>query len=231
MPVFQLQEELAFPHPGLANTDGLLAIGGDLSPERLILSYGSGIFPWFSEGDPILWWSPDPRFLLFPGTVRVSKSMRKVLKKGIFTVTLDTCFKQVITLCAHLRPEGTWITEEMIAAYSEVHALGFAHSVEVWHEDRLVGGLYGVSLGSCFFGESMFSLMDNASKVALITLSGILEGKGFSLIDCQLHTQHLETLGGVDVPRNEFLRLLEIGLKNTTFRGKWTDWVGEWNNI
>lgn len=213
MPVYRLSEELAFPHPSLADEDGLLAVGGDLSSQRLLLAYCNGIFPWFSEDEPILWWSPDPRFVLYPENIKVSHSMKKLLKKNIYRVTYDTCFKDIISNCANTRKDtGTWITNEMIEAYCTLHDLGFAHSVETWYEDKLVGGLYGLALGKCFFGESMFSIMDNASKTAIITLSRLLEQKGFLMIDCQVYTEHLESLGAVKIPREEFLRLLEKGI-------------------
>ncbi|MCX7921513.1 MAG: leucyl/phenylalanyl-tRNA--protein transferase [Clostridia bacterium] len=225
MPVFQLTEELVFPHPDLADEDGILAVGGDLSIDRLLLAYCNGIFPWFSEGEPILWWSPDPRFVLFPSDINISKSMNKFLKKSRYRVTFDTSFEKVITLCGELRTEGTWINDEMIEAYCALHRLGFAHSVETWHEDRLVGGLYGVSLGRCFFGESMFSTMDNASKTALITLSQSLLERNFLMIDCQVYSKHLESMGAVNLERKEFLKYLEKSLCYETLRGSWKKFV------
>lgn len=222
MPVFRLSKEPIFPHPELANEEGIVAIGGDLSPRRLLAAYCNGIFPWFSEDQPILWWSPDPRCIIFPEDIKVSRFMQKLLRKGTYKVTFDTAFRQVITCCAELRTEGTWITQEMHEAYCTLHSLGYAHSVEVWYEERLVGGLYGVSLGSCFFGESMFSIMDNTSKTALITLAAKLKEKGFTMIDCQVHTQHLESMGAVNVPRSDFLHLLAEGLEKDTFRGNWS---------
>ncbi|MCX7745802.1 MAG: leucyl/phenylalanyl-tRNA--protein transferase [Clostridia bacterium] len=218
MPVFRLTNELIFPNPELSREDGILAIGGDLSEERLLLAYSCGIFPWYSQEDPILWWSPDPRCILFPENIHISKSMKKFLKKGKYHVTFDSCFEEVITKCGHLRASNTWITKEMIKAYLRLHNLGFAHSVEVWFQKSLVGGLYGISLGNCFFGESMFSLMENASKTALITLADRFE---FSLIDCQVYSDHLASLGAVNMPRKEFLRLLEDGLLYETLRGNW----------
>lgn len=213
MPIFQLTKELIFPHPRLAEVDGLLAFGGDLTPERLILAYRSGIFPWYSEEDPLLWWSPDPRFILLPQKVKVSRSMKKVLWKKTFKLTFDTSFRRVMALCAELRQEdGTWITPEMIDAYYKLHELGIAHSVEAWHEDELVGGLYGISLGKCFFGESMFSTMSNASKAALITLAEVLRNENYLFIDCQVYTQHLESMGAELISRSDYLSLLEKGL-------------------
>ena len=207
MPIYRLSNDLVFPDPSLAEEDGLLALEGDLSPERLLLAYSNGIFPWFSEEEPILWWSPDPRFVVYPKDIRISHSMKKILKKNTYRISFDTCFRDVISNCSNLRKQtGTWITNEMIEAYCKLHELGFAHSVEAWYEDKLVGGLYGVSIGKCFFGESMFSTMDNASKVAFITLSKVLEEKGFVVIDCQVHTTHLESLGAVYISREEFLQ-------------------------
>ena len=221
MPVFRLTSELLFPHPSLANEDGILAVGGDLSPERLLLAYANGIFPWFSEGDPIIWWSPNPRCVLYPDKIIISRSMRKFLKKNLYKVTFDKCFKDVITKCSELRKDNTWITQDIIESYSLLHQLGFAHSVETWYEGNLVGGLYGVSLGKCFFGESMFSVMDNASKTALITLSQRLLEMDFLLIDCQVHSKHLESLGAINIDRNAFFECLKKGLSFETMRGSW----------
>ncbi|NLL05231.1 MAG: leucyl/phenylalanyl-tRNA--protein transferase [Clostridiaceae bacterium] len=220
MPIYRLTSDLIFPHPSLSDEDGLLAIGGDLSVERLLLAYENGIFPWY-DGQPILWWSPDPRFILYPKNLKVSKSMKKVLKKNLYHITFDKCFRKVITLCGELRSGETWITNDMIESYCDLHNLGFAHSVEAWFEDELVGGLYGVSLGRCFFGESMFSLMDNASKTALITLTIKLQQLGFLFIDCQVYSKHLESLGAINVPREDFLNELAQGLKFKTLRGIW----------
>ena len=223
MSIFRLTDDLIFPHPSLAEDDGLLAIEGDLSPQRLMLAYLNGIFPWFSQEDPILWWSPDPRFIIYPKAVKVSNSMKKLLKKNIYTVSFDTCFTQVISKCAQVRKEsGTWINEDMIAAYCKLHELGHAHSVETWYENKLVGGLYGVSLGKCFFGESMFSVMDNASKTAFIILTKHLTEMDFSIVDCQVHTSHLESLGARAISRNSFLAALDEALKYETHRGNWS---------
>ncbi|AGK98570.1 leucyl/phenylalanyl-tRNA--protein transferase [Clostridium pasteurianum] len=213
MPIYSLSDDLIFPHPSLSREDGLLAVYGDLSPERLLLAYSNGIFPWFSEDEPILWWSPDPRFILYPKDVKISHSMKKIIKKNIYKITFDTCFREVIYNCGNTRKEsGTWITNEMIEAYCKLHELGFAHSVEAWHENKLVGGLYGIIIGKCFFGESMFSTMSNSSKAAFITLCKLLEEKNFIVIDCQVYTQHLESLGAVNIPRNEFLELVQKGI-------------------
>lgn len=213
MTVYRLTEDLVFPHPSLANSDGLLAAYGDLSPERLLLAYCNGIFPWYSPGEPILWWSPDPRFVLYPKDVRISHSMKKILKKNTFKITFDTCFRDVISNCANVRKEtGTWITDEMLEAYCKLNELGFAHSVECWFEDKLVGGLYGLIIGKCFFGESMFSLMSNASKAAFITLCKALEAQDFLLVDCQVYTKHLESLGAVMISRDDYLKLVKKGI-------------------
>jgi leucyl/phenylalanyl-tRNA--protein transferase len=215
MAIYNLSNDLIFPNPHTSEKDGLLAVGGDLSPERLLLAYCNGIFPWFSDEEPILWWSPDPRFVLYPKDIKISHSMKKLLKKNIYSITYDTCFKDVIWNCANTRKDnGTWITSEMIDAYVKLHNLGFAHSVETWYKDKLVGGLYGISIGKCFFGESMFSLMDNASKTAIISLSQLLEEKDFLMIDCQVYTKHLESLGAVNISREKFLELVTKGISS-----------------
>ncbi len=211
MPVFRLTEALIFPSPSLAEPDGLLAVGGDLAPERLLLAYRQGIFPWYSEETPILWWSPDPRLVLFPLELKVSQSLRRTLKKGIFEVTVDRAFREVIELCGEMRKEqgeGTWITPEMVEAYSRLHDMGYAHSVESWFDGTLAGGLYGVALGRIFFGESMFSRRSDASKVALVYLARVVERLGFAMIDCQTSTPHLKRMGAREIPRTEFLRIL-----------------------
>ncbi|GMV91775.1 MAG: leucyl/phenylalanyl-tRNA--protein transferase [Candidatus Hydrogenedentota bacterium] len=224
MPLFRLTEDLVFPPPHLAIEDGLLAVGGDLSVERLLLAYRSGIFPWYSEGDPLLWWSPDPRMILFPDELHVSRSLERVLKKGEFTVTMDTAFPSVIQACAEARGprrDGTWITREMESAYCALHDAGYAHSVECWKDGALAGGLYGVSLGACFFGESMFSLATNASKVAFVRLVRQVAAWDFHFVDCQMHTPHLARFGAKEVARKQFLRLLRDGLDTPTRCGKW----------
>ena len=215
MPVFLLSDKIAFPPPHLARRDGLLAVGGDLSEKRLLLAYSMGIFPWFSDEDPVMWWSPDPRLVLYSGEIRVSKSLKRIIKKGLFHVTMDMAFDQVIATCAQIRlqnNEGTWIVKDMIDAYCKLHKSGFAHSVEAWYEGKLAGGLYGVSLGKCFFGESMFARMSNASKVAFVTLVKHLEALSFDIIDCQITTEHLIRFGARQIPRNIFLKQLEKSL-------------------
>lgn len=203
----------AFPHPGAAlnSPEGLLAAGGDLSPQRLLAAYSRGIFPWYEDGQPILWWSPDPRAVLEPAGLHVSRSLRKTLRSGRYSVTFDRDFPAVIRGCAAPRDGhgGTWITSEMDRAYRELHALGHAHSVETWHEGRLAGGLYGIALGRMFFGESMFSRQPDASKVALVHLARQMQARGFVLIDCQLPSAHLSRLGSHLMPRQQFLALLE----------------------
>jgi len=225
MPLFRLPDKIFFPPPELSNEDGLLAVGGDLSPVRLLKAYSLGIFPWYSEGYPILWWSPDPRLILLPDELRVSRSLRQVISRSVFKVTLDKAFRQVITGCAKVKRQhdkGTWITSEMIEAYCRLHELGYAHSVESWHHGTLAGGLYGVSLGSAFFGESMFTKVSNASKAAFVHLVTFLQEWHFTLIDCQITTNHLVSLGAKEVSRSEFLRMLKQCLTTSTLKGKWT---------
>lgn len=218
-----LGEKPVFPPVELADKDGIIAVGGDLSPERLLNAYSSGIFPWFSEKDPIIWWSPDPRLVLFPGELHVSKSMQKLLSRNPFTLTCDREFEQVIEQCRLPREKQkeTWITHEMVEAYIDLHRLGFAHSVEVWRKKDLVGGFYGISLGRCFCGESMFFKVNNASKFAFIKFASRLFEEGFSFIDCQVPTPHLKSLGAREIPRAKFLLLLKESLQDETLRGKW----------
>jgi len=216
MPVFRLTDALNFPPISLAEPDGLLAVGGDLSPERLLLAYRLGIFPWYSEHTPILWWSPDPRLVLFPGELKVSKSLLRVIGKSVFTVTFDRAFAEVVKRCAEVRRkrgEGTWIVPEMVDAYLRLHGLGYAHSVESWHQGELVGGLYGVILGKIFYGESMFTQKTDASKVAFVHLVERLRRLDFHLIDCQVATGHLIRFGAREIPRHEFLRILAGALE------------------
>lgn len=224
MPVYRLPEELVFPPPHEAIKEGLLAVGGDLRVERLLLAYSLGIFPWYSEEDPILWWSPDPRLVLLPGDFHMSRSLGKLLRKDRFSVSSDSAFEDVIRGCAEDRAgghEGTWIIPEVIDAYCRLHQAGFAHSVEAWQGKRLVGGLYGVSLGGTFFGESMFTRVSNASKVAFAVLIAHLRTMHFDLIDCQVTTTHLIRMGAREIPRKEFLRRLRRSLARPTLKGRW----------
>jgi leucyl/phenylalanyl-tRNA--protein transferase len=212
----------------LATHEGLLAVGGDLCVERLLLAYKSGIFPWYSQGEPILWWSPDPRLVLYPDEIKISRSLRKTIRQGRYQITMDTAFDQVITACARSRNDngtGTWITNEMEEAYCRLHELGYAHSVEAWHQGVLAGGLYGVSLGLAFFGESMFSAMSNASKVCLVHLVQYLRGRRFSFIDCQVATGHLQRMGARNIPREVFIHQLKIALRHSSYDSSWRDLV------
>lgn len=223
MPIFRLNRELLFPSPELAE-DGLLAVGGDLCPERLLLAYRNGIFPWYSEGEPILWWSPDPRLILFPEWLHVSRRLQRVVKSGEFRITSDTAFDAVIRACAvapRPRQDGTWITRGMIDAYSVLHREGYAHSFEAWQGETLAGGLYGVSLGGCFFGESMFSRVDNASKAAFVQMVRQCDAWGIRLIDCQIANPHLFRFGACEIPRKVFLELLRKHLRKKTKPGPW----------
>lgn len=209
--MYFLSKELYFPPAGYASPEGILAIGGDLSADRLLLAYRNGIFPWFEDDEPILWWCPPERMVLFLEELKVSKSMRNILNRGTFRVTWNTAFKDVIALCRDIKRDGqrgTWITTEMTEAYCRLHKLGYAQSVEVWQGGELVGGLYGVDLGHVFCGESMFSLVPNASKVAFIALARHLKEKEYKLLDCQVHNNHLETLGAREIPRAEFLKII-----------------------
>jgi len=208
-----LTDKMEFPNCNLADEDGILAIGGDLSAERLLLAYQSGIFPWFNKGEPIIWWSPDPRMVLFPDELRFSKSMKVLFKKETFKVTYNTCFTEVIRNCAQIKRFGqddTWITNEMEQAYINLHKKGHAHSVEVWQNDELVGGLYGIDLKDkkIFCGESMFSKVSNASKYAFISLVQKLKNEQYKLIDCQVYNTHLDSLGAREIPRAQFLEIL-----------------------
>ena len=210
--MYFLTKELFFPPVSEANYDGILAIGGDLSSERLLLAYKSGIFPWFEEGEPIFWWSPNPRMVLFLDELVVSKSMRNILNRNIFTITFNKNFKEVISNCQKIKrngQNGTWITNDMIDAYCKLNELGIAKSVEVWQNNELVGGLYGIDLGHVFCGESMFSKVSNASKVAFIALANQLKNGNYKILDCQVYNEHLESLGCREIDRTEFMELLK----------------------
>jgi leucyl/phenylalanyl-tRNA--protein transferase len=217
-----------FPDPQHADPSGLLAVGGDLRPERLLAAYAQGIFPWYSQGQPILWHSPDPRFVLRPERLHISSSLKKTMRRGTYTVRLDTAFAEVVEACARSpRPgqTGTWITREMREAYTQLHTLGLAHSAESWADGELVGGLYGVSLGAAFFGESMFTRAPDASKTAFATLAQHLFGGGFYFIDCQMETDHLARFGAEAWPRSQFLLRLSEALEVATRKGPWTSWL------
>lgn len=220
-----IDNDTPFPplETALREPNGLLAAGGDLSPQRLIEAYSRGIFPWFNPGEPVLWWSPDPRMVLFPGELKVSRSLRKTLKKRDYEVRVDTAFRQVMEACAAPRDGqgGTWITPAMIDAYTELHRQGLAHSVETWMEGKLVGGLYGISLGRMFYGESMFSLATDASKIAFVHLVRQLERWGYGMIDCQMKTAHLASLGAREIPRAEFSQKLSELVNFPGINGAW----------
>ena len=210
--MYYLSKAIFFPPVSHADSDGILAIGGDLSPERLRLAYSSGIFPWFNEGEPIIWWSPNPRMVLFLDELIISKSMRNILNRNVFKVTFNQNFREVISNCRQVKRDdqiGTWITNEMIEAYCNLNELGIAKSVEVWQNDRLVGGLYGIDLGHIFCGESMFSLVSNASKVAFIALVNQLKKDNYRLLDCQVYNEHLESLGCREIERDAFMTILK----------------------
>lgn len=223
-PYLEVDEVFEFPPVTRATPEGIVGVGGNLSPGMLASAYRQGIFPWFSPSEPILWWSPDPRFVLRPADAHVPRSARKLFRQGAFTLTADRYFDRVIEACAAAdRPDqlGTWITEEMRTAYARLHDVGYAHSVEVWSGHELAGGLYGVSFGSAFFGESMFSYRSNASKFAFLALAAGLEQFGFTIIDCQVHTRHLERLGAYDISRAEFLEELQAALAHPTRTNGW----------
>ncbi len=226
MPVELSRRNLEFPEPDEADESGLLAVGGDLSIERLKQAYSKGIFPWYEDGMPILWWSPDPRMVLFPRKMIISHSLKHSIKKQQFTVTIDTAFAQVIKHCAKTPrkgEDGTWITRDMRNAYTRLHEAGFAHSAEAWIDGELVGGLYGVSLGKAFFGESMFHLVTNASKIALYYLVEKLNSWNFEIIDAQVYTNHLESLGGEMIPRSQYMHILEKALLIEDIAGNWKE--------
>lgn len=210
--MYFLSKELFFPPVSLTNDEGILAIGGDLSPKRLLMAYKNGIFPWFEDNDPIIWWSPNPRMVLFLDELVISKSMRNILNRNCFKVTFNHNFREVISNCQKVKrngQNGTWITNDMIEAYCKLHELGIAKSVEVWQNDQLVGGLYGIDLGHIFCGESMFSKVSNASKVAFISLVTQLKKENYNLLDCQVYNEHLESLGCREIERDEFISILK----------------------
>ena len=226
MPVFQLTEKIIFPHPDLAEETGLLAVGGDLSVPRLIAAYRLGIFPWYSDNDPILWWFTSPRLVLFPAELRVTKRLNRYYKNSVLRMTINQAFDKVIMSCAatrRARDEGTWITQDMLQAYKKLHRKRYAHSVECWHGDSLVGGLYGIALGRVFFGESMFTSVTDGSKIALVGLVELLKNKGVELIDCQMTTQHLLRFGAREIEGKEFQKKLAQLIQSTTPDGKWTN--------
>ena len=207
-----LSQDLSFPDVSLTHSSGIIALGGDLSPQRLLLAYKSGIFPWFEDGEPITWWSPNPRMVLFLDELVVTKSMRNILNRDTFTVTFNQNFREVISNCQQIKRDGqngTWITNDMIEAYCKLHELGIAKSVEVWQDGQIVGGLYGIDLGHIFCGESMFSKVSNASKVAFITLVRHLKQENYKLLDCQVYNEHLESLGCREIPRQDFISILK----------------------
>jgi leucyl/phenylalanyl-tRNA--protein transferase len=223
MPVFRLDDRLVFPPVHLAE-DGLLALGGDLKPERVLLGYAQGIFPWYAENLPILWHSPDPRMVMTTRDLVIDRSLRKAVRRAPYRLAMDTAFADVLAGCATApRPgqSGTWLIPDMVEAYGKLHELGFAHSIEAWQDDTLVGGLYGVSLGAAFFGESMFAKAPDASKIAFCACVRQLDRWGIGLIDCQVHTEHLERFGAYEVPRQSYMELLKRALDEPTKRGKW----------
>ena len=224
MPVFRLTNDIIFPRPELAEENGLLAVGGDLSAGRILTAYRLGIFPWYSDGDPILWWFTSPRLIIYPEQFRISKRLARYIKKPLYRITMDEAFTKVIKACALVtrgEGEGTWLTSEMIEAYINLHELGYAHSVECWHEDKLIGGLYGVGLDRVFFGESMFTTMSNGSKIALATLARYLTMRGYQMIDCQMKTDHLLRYGACEISGRSFRKHLEDFIQQLTPDGKW----------
>ncbi|MCF6291466.1 MAG: leucyl/phenylalanyl-tRNA--protein transferase [Desulfobacterales bacterium] len=225
MPVFRLSDNILFPPTELAEPDGLLAVGGDLGPERLLAAYGQGIFPWYGAGDPILWWSPSPRLIIEPNAFRTSRRLGRLIRQQLFTITMDQAFARVINGCATIPRRGersTWIVPEMVQAYIRLHELGFAHSVECWRQGELAGGLYGVALGKIFFGESMFSRSSNSSKIALAALVAQLKKWDFALIDCQVASDHLLQFGAREVSRREFETRLKDALTDPgPLPGQW----------
>ncbi len=225
MPLFRLSDRIEFPPAWLARSDGLLCVGGDLEPQRLILAYRNGIFPWFSNNEPILWWSPDPRLILDPSDVKISRSLKKKIRKASFSIKINTAFEQTIIACSQPRQnkdDGTWLVDEMIEAYIMLHKMGYAHSVEAWQDGCLAGGLYGVSIGKSFFGESMFSKVPDASKVALVALAEHLDLHEFDMIDCQVTTDHLLRMGAKEISRDNFIDILNRSVKAQVPENIWS---------
>lgn len=220
MPIYKLGEIPMFPNGNLADKDGLIAFGGKITIDFIIEAYSKGIFPWYNNNEPILWWCPNPRTVFFTNEVHISKSMKKLIKNQKYKVTFDTAFEKVILNCKNTRKES-WINNDILSVYKELFSLGLAHSVEVWEEEKLLGGLYGLSIGKVFFGESMFSLAANTSKMALISLADVLSKEGFRIIDCQVHNKHLESLGAVEIDRREFLKILKEDIMKKQKLGKW----------
>ena len=228
MPIFRLTNELAFPDPSYAEKEGILAVGGDLSVERLVLAYANGIFPWPHRGAPLLWFSPDPRMVMLPGEFKVSGSLRQLIRSKKYTCTFDRDFPEVIRQCATVPRKGqngTWITNDMVRAYLRMHREGYAHSAETWFEGKLVGGLYGISLGKVFFGESMYHNMRDASKFAFYHLVEQLKAWDFELIDVQQDTEHMRSLGARTIPRDEFMAMLETAVSQPTYKGNWNNYL------
>ena len=217
--------ETQFPSPNSASEEGLVAVGGEITTKRVLSAYRQGIFPWYSEDQPVLWWSPEPRAILYPDGIKISRSLKKTLRRSKFSITADTAFSEVVKACAGPRTQsptgGTWITAEMMDTYNRLHQLGYGHSIEVWDEEKLVGGLYGLSLGSAFFGESMFSHKTDASKFALVYLAKFSKSSGIDFIDCQLPTVHLASMGAINISRKEYLRILEAALKHQDHTKCW----------
>lgn len=229
MSIFLLdQNQYIFPHPHLADKDGFLAIGGDLSSQRLLSAYQAGIFPWYNDDTPILWFSTSPRLVLYPDKLKISKSMRQLLNRKAFRITMDTSFQKVIESCAihkRVNQSGTWITEELKQSFLTLHEMGFAHSVEVWEDEELVGGLYGLSIGKVFYGESMFAKKSNASKYGFISLVSLLKEKSFTLIDCQQDTPHLRSFGAELISKEAFLHAMKLNSFQEGHVGKWNSWL------
>lgn len=221
MPIYKLDDKIPyFPPAKMANEEGLLAFGGKLEPQWVIEAYSKGIFPWYNQDEPILWWSPNPRSVIFINEIVVSKSMKKLIKKNIYTISFDNCFEEVIKACGSTRDE-TWISKAFVETYTKLYEMGIAHSVEVWKEQKLIGGLYGLSIGKMFFGESMFSVEPNSSKFALIKLCEYLNEKDYKIIDCQVHNSHLESMGAKEINREEFLKILKAQINEKGNYSKW----------